>query len=97
MKLASLLTEERRQAAKKAARKTMKGSVAFTSALLCGTNESQGLLRTLGQASAEAGKKVWDALPERNYEEERRRENEYGYRYGNEGYGYYMNGYKVED
>lgn len=34
------------------ARKLAKGSAAFTSALLFGTSESQGLLRTFGQASA---------------------------------------------
>ncbi|MGQ7245124.1 hypothetical protein ACUN9V_16870 [Salinicola sp. V024] len=33
------------------ARKLAKGSAAFTSALLFGTNESQGLLRTLGESS----------------------------------------------
>ncbi|GHB26510.1 hypothetical protein [Salinicola rhizosphaerae] len=34
------------------ARKLAKGSVAFTSALLFGTNESQGLLRTLAESAA---------------------------------------------
>ncbi|WP_342595567.1 hypothetical protein AAGT95_03530 [Salinicola lusitanus] len=33
------------------AKKLAKGSAAFSSALLFGTNESQGLLRTLGESS----------------------------------------------
>ncbi|MDF9434630.1 hypothetical protein [Chromohalobacter israelensis] len=40
------------------ARKVLKGSAAFTSALLFGNGESQGLIRTFGQASAEAGKTI---------------------------------------
>ncbi|WP_322528625.1 hypothetical protein R5R73_01975 [Salinicola sp. LHM] len=40
------------------ARKVLKGSAAFTSALLFGNGESQGLVRTFGQASAEAGKGI---------------------------------------
>ncbi|WP_110674239.1 hypothetical protein [Salinicola sp. RZ23] len=102
MKLSSLFTEERRQSAKKAARKTMKGSVAFSSALLFGTNESQGLLRTLGQASAEAGKNVWDALPENTSAAQSDSDETWqsvpdGYHHGPEGYGDYMGGYKISD
>lgn len=41
------------------ARKLLKGSAAFTTALLFGTEESQGLVRTLSEASAEAGKSVF--------------------------------------
>ncbi|MFM9271832.1 hypothetical protein ACJ7V3_16475 [Halomonas elongata] len=41
------------------ARKVLKGSAAFTSALLFGNGESQGLVRTLGEATAEAGKNLF--------------------------------------
>ncbi|WP_353980909.1 hypothetical protein [Salinicola endophyticus] len=99
MKLTSLFTEQRRQAAKKAARRTMKGSVAFSSALLFGTNESQGLLRTLGQASAEAGKNVWSSLPKDSTASPMpdSPEESDGYRHGMQGYGYYSGGFKIHD
>ncbi|ALM54082.1 hypothetical protein [Halomonas huangheensis] len=81
------------------ARKVLKGSAAFTSALLFGTKESQGLIRTLGQASAEAGKNVWNSLPEDRTSTPMpdSLEEQDGYRYGHNGYGYYMGGFKVHD
>lgn len=78
------------------ARKVLKGSTAFTSALLFGTNESQGLLRTLGEASIESSKKALSTYSKVS-DEEARRENDFKYRHGPEGDGYYMNGYKVSD
>lgn len=85
------------------ARKVLKGSAAFTSALLFGTKESQGLIRTLGQASAEAGKNVWNTLPEDRTSTTTDDETPVyswmkdGYREGPEGPGYYMGGFKVDD
>lgn len=81
------------------ARKVLKGSAAFTSALLFGTKESQGLIRTLGQASAEAGKNVYDAIPE-NSSSSTHGDGYWtkkGYGYGHEGYGYYVNDIKIHD
>ena len=96
MKLASLFTEQRRQAAKR----TMKGSAAFTSALLFGTNESQGLLRTLGQASLEAGGKILAAKTGTDSQDEEEfgySWSKEGYREGPEGYGFYSGGQKIHD
>ncbi|EPC00625.1 hypothetical protein L861_06705 [Litchfieldella anticariensis FP35 = DSM 16096] len=41
------------------AKQLLKGSVAFTSALLFGNGETKGLVRTLGAASLEAGKNAY--------------------------------------
>lgn len=86
------------------ARKVLKGSAAFTSALLFGTKESQGLIRTFGQASAEAGKNVWNSLPEDHSPTFVDADSisdgsmEDGYHYdGPEGSGYYENGFKMND
>ncbi|EXJ09676.1 hypothetical protein [Nitrincola nitratireducens] len=42
--------------------KLLKGAKAFTTSLLFGSNESQGLIRTLGSASLEAGKNLGAAI-----------------------------------
>lgn len=73
------------------ARKVLKGSAAFTTALLFGNGESQGLIRTFGQASAEAGKSVLSALAKGN-EESSCPITRGGYREGPDGYGYYSPG-----
>ncbi|WP_069383091.1 hypothetical protein [Halomonas caseinilytica] len=92
------------------ARKVLKGSAAFTSALLFGTEESQGLVRTLSEASAEAVKNIFKSQRQadiecalRNHEQWRKEQAQSGKGqedtvsyYGPEGSGAYMNGVKID-
>lgn len=72
------------------AKKLAKGSAAFSSALLFGTNESQGLLRTLGEASGENNRSRKADHPDDS--------EELTYRYDKlDGPGYYIGGLKVID
>lgn len=73
------------------ARKVLKGSAAFTSALLFGTKESQGLIRTVGEATAEASKNLLKSQRQTDIENALRSHEEQHGTYGDfgEGYGYY--------
>jgi len=85
------------------ARKLLKGSAAFTTALLFGTEESQGLVRTLREASAEAGKNVLKGTGEGSSPMQTSESEGYysymedGYHLGPEGPGYYVGGIKLDD
>lgn len=83
---------------KNQARKLAKGSVAFTSALLFGTNESQGLLRTLSQVSLTVPHEDGSSSKARNSIDEDCQIIPDGYHHGGpEGPGDYMGGLKIQD
>lgn len=82
------------------ARKAVKNSIALGSTLLFGTEESQGLLKTVGEVSVKVGRNILDAAAESS-STSTSDSSDYeivpdGYHYdGPEGAGEYLGGMKV--
>ena len=90
--------EERECTHKLTARLALKGSAAFTSALLLGNKEtgSKGLLRTLGSAAAVGAAGFLASMAAQPSQDDNKKSND-GWRDGHSGYGYYYGDWRLDD
>lgn len=82
--------------------KFLKGAKVFTGTLLFGSDESQGLIKTLGSASLEAGKNFGAVMLDTKEDDQNRfvalggeQDIPDGWGWGHQGPGYYEHGVRV--